>query len=72
MPKQDGSSLRDAVRARPALHGTPVLLATGEAARRQPGRSPVLLVKPFNGRLLRRYVRTLAADGGEPSRSVSV
>ena len=41
-----------------------MLLVTGEAIRQEPGGGPVL-TKPFNGRLLRTYVRLLVGDAGE-------
>lgn len=67
MPEMDGHALRNAIRGSEALRETPVLLVTGEAGPRQPGQGPVL-AKPFNGRLLRTYVRSLlTADPGAVS-----
>lgn len=63
MPGMDGYRLREAVQASQALRDTPVLLVTGETAGQRPGRGPVL-VKPFNGRLLRTYVQELLGTDG--------
>jgi CheY-like chemotaxis protein len=60
MPGMDGYSLREAVQASETLRDTPVLLVTGEATAGRSGQGPVL-VKPFNGRLLRTYVREMLA-----------